>query len=374
MRRTALIFVGAAAGAIAVAAAWWWWTAPPQADASVLAKAAATVPADADGLLAVAQPNRAVRWLLRRPQAAALLALSAPETERAFTRLRGTLEILAREACGPLTVWWRGTEMAATARVPGGAATALRRLAALEGLPARSTPAAADTIGVSIASTSALLEGPAETGPQFGGPGRLAGIARVGAHWWRIQATRGRLDLLAEAPPGLPSPEGPSTIVTSDVGRFVGLALPSNPLPHAPASLAFDADGWALALPGTLPGPEVVRLLTASGDTPAPAPLGVRHWRGVLGEIWALPGPGLAIASRASMLASVISPPHLDESGMVRGPELSVVCVRTADALGALWLLESRAAALRRAAPLVAEVRLARWRILPEGGRIRLEW
>ena len=374
MRRTALILVGAITGAVVLGVAWWWWTAPPRADVSVLAEAAAAIPAGADGLLVVAQPNGAVHWLLRRPQAVALLELSAPRTDEALTRLRRSLETLAREAHGPLAVWWRGTEMAASARVAGGAARALRTLAALEAVPARSAPSVADATVVSIASNSALLEGPSGTGPRFGGPERLSGIARLGARWWRIRATRDRLDLVAGTPPELPAREGPSTIITGDIGRLIGPALSSNALSQASAGLAFDADGWALALPGTPLGPEVMRMLTLGGDTPASPPPGARAWRGVLGEVWALPGPGLTIGSRATMLASLPSPPYAGESGMLRGPELSAVCLRTADALERLWVFESRATALRRAAPLVAQVRLARWRILPEGGRIRLEW
>jgi len=108
--------------------------------------------------------------------------------------------------------------------------------------------------------------------------------------------------------------------------------------------------------------------------TAAASPAGVRRWRGVLGELWVRPGMELAIASSAPMLAALPTPPYAGESGMVRGDELSAACLRAADALEAFVVLGSRAAALRRAAPAVAAVRLARWRILPTGGAIRLEW
>jgi len=374
MNRIALVLVGAAAGAIVLAVAWWLWTAPPGADAGTLAQAAAVVPADADGLLVVGQPSRAARWLLRRPQAVVLLAAAAPEAEGALMRLRGTLATLAGEAQGPVTVWWRGAEMAAAARVSGGSARALRQLAALEGLPLRSAPTGSGDVDVSLASASALLEGPPGKRPQFGDHDRLTAIARAGARWWGVRAGRNRLDLATGEPRELPSASGPSVIVTDDLGRLAGLVPSSSPVPHVPAGLAFGEGGWALTLPGTVPGREVTRLLTLGGDVAVPSSAGVRQWRGVLGEIWARPGAGLAIASSAPMLAALPPPPYVGESGTVRGPELSAACVRAADALTALWLFRSRAEALRRAAPVVAAARLARWRILPDGGLIRLEW
>ncbi len=58
----------------------------------------------------------------------------------------------------------------------------------------------------------------------------------------------------------------------------------------------------------------------------------------------------------------------------MRGADLAATCVRVADALEGIPWLGARVAALRRAAPLAASLRLARWRITPAGGRILLEW
>jgi hypothetical protein len=374
MTRIAYTLSGAVLGAIAVAVVWWWWTVPPRADARTLAAAAAAVPSAADGLVVVAQPSRAARWLLRRPQAAALLAVAAPEAENSLARLRSTLATLAGEADGPLTVWWRGTDVAVAARVPDGSARALRTLAALEGLPVRSVPTVSNGVALSIASAAALLDGATGARPPFGGPDRLTAIVRVGPRWWSVRAERDRLDLASGTVPDLPPPEGPSTIVTDDIGRLIGLASPQVSALHGSAALAFGPGGWALTLPRTAVGPGVTRLLSVGGDAPEPTPAGARRWRGVLGELWVLPGPGLAVASSASMLASLPPAPFAGESGMVRGSELSTACIRAADAVDALWVLQSRAAAMRRAAPAVAALRLARWRIVPDGGVVRLEW
>lgn len=374
MRRAASTLAGAAAGAVVLAAAWWWWTAPPDADAAALEAAAATVPAGADGLLVVGRPARAARWLLRRPQAAVLLAAAAPGTEGSFARLRAALEALAGEARGPLAVWWRGPDVALSAEVGEGAGRALRTLASLQGLPVRSRPTGPGAVTVAIASDGTLLDGPAGRRPATGAPHRLAALARVGPRWWRVLAARGALDLLAGDAPQLPPPGGASTVATADLGRLAALAGPPGVLPHVPCSLAFGPAGWALVVPGTALGPTATRLLTLGGDAPAAAPAGARRWRGVLGELWAAPGSDLTVASSAAMLAARPAPPGPEESGIVRGPELAAACLRAADAFDALLVLGPRAVALRRAAPAVAAVRLARWRIVAAGGTIRLEW
>ncbi len=374
MRRAAFILVGAAVGALAATLAWWWWTAPPLSDAEALAAAATDVQKDADGLLAVAEPRRAARWLLRRPQAVALLAVAAPDARPAFERLRNTLATLAAEARGPLTVWWKGPEAAASARVSDGAAGALRRLAALEGLSSRSVPTRSGGPTVTLATSSALLEGPSGGRPALDGPARLSGIARAGARWWRVRAARESLELLAGAVPELPPSAGPSTIVTQDLGRLVGIVPASVSAPRFAAALAFTRDGWALTLPGAEVGPGFARLLNLGGDRPAETPPGARRWRGLLGEVWALPADGLAIASGPAMLASLPSRPLEGEWGTVRGEELAVACLRAAEAIETLRVLGPRAAALRRSAPAAAAIRSARWRIVSAGGAITLEW
>ncbi len=373
MRRILRLVVVAASCAVAGGIAWRWWTAPPLADAGALADAATVAPADADGVLVIAEPARAARWLARRPQALALVLLAAPGADDGMARLRGALAALAREAGGPLTVWWRGRDVAVGGRVSAGAAKDLARLAALTGLPARATPAGSGEVVVAIATAPAILEGARGPRPSLAA-GRFAAAARRAGRWWLASAGRDRLEVTSGAAPELPAADDGAEVVTADVAALVGPAASAFAGAHVPARLLLDRGAWALELPGTPASETLARLLSVGGDDPAPAPAGARRWRGVLGEVWARTGGGLALASTPDMLARLSAPPPPGELGRLRGPEVAALCVRAAGALGPLPWMAERAAALRRAAPLVAPLRLARWRLVPDGGRIVLEW
>ncbi|TAM47238.1 MAG: hypothetical protein EPN53_12110 [Acidobacteria bacterium] len=371
MRRIAVLLALAALGGVVASLAWRWWTAPPRARAATLAAAAAAVPAQADGLVAIAEPDRALRWLVRRPQALGLLALAAPDAHAALPRMRAILAALARDARGPLTLWWRGPDVAVAASVDPAAGRSLAELAAIEGVPLRSTP---DGGGVTIAAASAaaLLDGGPGTGPEDGPRRELAALARHGTRWWQLEAGRDRLELVSGVPPELPRATGPSVLTTSDLAALAAMAGSGAGLPHAAARLAVAGHDWALGLPATVPSAQLQRILSLGGDTAADA--GAHHWRGLLGDLWSAPPPGFAVASSPEMLAAVAGAPPAGEAGAVRGADLAAACERAADALERVPWLASRAAALRRAAPLAAGVRLARWRVTPAGGRIVLEW
>jgi len=255
MRRAAYILVGAAAGAVALAAAWWWWTAPPVSDAAAPRRRGRGRP----GGRRRARGRRPAgsRRPLAAPPTAGRCAARGRRAGRAIgaCAAQAVVATLGGESRGPLTVWWRGDGMAAAAEVSDGSAHALRMLAALEDLSVRTAPAAPGTVTVAIASDAALLDGPAGGRPQPAGSDRLAGLARVGARWWYLQAARDRLDLVAGTAPELPPRPGPSIVVTADLGRLAGPASLSRALPHVPLGLSFGTAGWALALPGVTPGP-----------------------------------------------------------------------------------------------------------------------
>ncbi len=372
MRRIAVLLALAALGGIVASLAWRWWTAPPRSRTEALAAAAAAVPAQAEGLVAIAEPDRALRWLVRRPQALALLALAAPDADAALPRMRALLAALARDARGPLAVWWRGPDVAAAAPVGAAAARAIGELAAIEGIPLRTAPGGAGDVTVATPSAATLLDGGRGGGPRDGAPPELAALARRGACWWQVNAGRDRLELVSGSPPELPPAADTSVVTTGDLAALAALLGSGNGLPHVPARLAIAGNDWALALPATVPSAQLQRLLSLGGDTPAAA--GARHWRGVLGDLWVAPLPGFAVASRPELLAAVAGAPLAGEAGAVRGADIAAACVRVADALEGVPWLGARAAALRRAAPLAASLRLARWRITPAGGRILLEW
>ncbi len=370
MRRLAILVALTALLGVAAAIAWRWWAAPPAAPASELARSAAAVPARADGLVAIAEPGRALRWLARRPQALALLALAAPEANAAVPRMRALLWALAGDARGPLVVWWEGPNAAAAATVGTASAAALRELAAIEGIPVRTTPVGPGEVTVAAASASALLDGAGGAVPGDGGTGELAALARRGARWWRVEAGRARLDLVSGTPPALPPTAGPSVVATADLAALAA-AAGAGDLPHTAARLAVTANDWALALPEVVPSEAVRRLLGLAG---APDGDAARPRQGALDGLWASASPGLAVASDATLLAAVAGAAPADEAGTVRGGDLAAACERAAGLLGRVPWLGGNAAALRRAAPLLAPVHLARWRLTAAGGRIVLEW
>jgi hypothetical protein len=374
MRRLGLLLVTLGVLAAVAAIAWRWWTAPPRADAGALVLALAVAPADADGALALAQPTRAARWLAAHPQALALVGLAAPAAERSLPRIRGFVLALATKARGPVTVWWRGAELAAGAEVGAGAVSTLRRLAALEALPLRANPATGGAVTVSVATAAEIL-GAGETlpGPRVE-PGSLAALARCGGHLWRARAGRSTLEVVTGAATTLPGETGPETIITSDLAALLSPVVPAGWLPRAPARLLFDSGGWAVQLPATALPNEVRALLALGGDAAAASPPGARHWRGVLGDIWVLPGAGLSIASRPDLLAELPQGTVEGESGNVRGEDLAHVVGRVAAAADGIPGSAGFVRGLHRAVAVLAGVRRARWRLVTQGGRIALEW
>jgi hypothetical protein len=373
MRRLTLLLATVGALAAAVVFAWRWWKAPPREDARVLAAAVAITPAGADGAVALAQPARGARWLASHPQSAILLKLAAPAANRALPRVRASLLALASEARGPLSLWWRGADLAVGTTVRPGAAQALQRLAALEGLPFHVYPAAGGMVTVKVGSAIELL-GRGENGPGPGiEPGALTALARCGGRCWRIRAGRSTLELVAGDPPKTPEPASGGMVITSDLAALVAAVEPVAWVPSAPACLLFDAGGWGAALPATAVSRDARRLLTLGGDTAAETPPGARHWRGLLGDLWVLPGPGLAVASRPELLGKLPGA-IAGESGAVRGADLARLLRRLAEAADILPGSARYGAGLRRAAPVLEALRLVRWRLLPQGGRIVLEW
>ncbi|HVN32439.1 MAG TPA: hypothetical protein VMT45_10675 [Thermoanaerobaculaceae bacterium] len=374
MRRLAVVLATIAVLAAAAALVWRWWTAPPCADAEALATAMAPTPARADGALTIAQPGRAARWLAAHPQAVLLLRLAAPAADRSLPSLQRFLVALASEARGPLTVWWRGADLAACANVKPRATSALRRLAALEGLPINVYPATGGAVSVSVGSATDLLQRGENTPQPEVERGRLAALARCRGRWWRARAGRSALELVAGDPPEVPASTGPGLIVTTDLAALVAAAAPVRWVPSAPARLVFESTGWAAELPDTPVSHEVRKLLALGGDAAADTPPGARHWRGLLGDLWALPGPGLVVSSRPDLLATLPHGTIVGEAGRIRGGDLARLLRRALAAAQGIPGSSAYTAGLQRALPVVEGLRLARWSVLPHGGHIMFEW
>jgi hypothetical protein len=372
MRRFVLAIAILAAAGAATVLIWRWWSAPPAAEGATLAAAVATAPADADGAVAFAQPARAARWLASHPQALALLKLTAPSADRSLPRLRGFLAALTREALGPLSLWWRGAGLAAGAQVRPGAAKALQRLTALEGLAVYVTR---DSAGAVVAAaTGARLLGQPGTPQPIGDSRRFAAVGRCRGRWWYARAGRSFLELVSGDPPALPDRGGVERVATADLAALLGAAAPFDWLPQAPAVVRFDADGWGAALPSSAVSPQLTRLLSLGGEASADLAPGTRHWCGLLGGLWVMQGSNLAIASTPDLLRELPHDEISGENGLVHGSTLARACVKAAAAADAIPGGRKQAAALQRAARLFLALRLARWCLLPQGGHILLEW
>jgi hypothetical protein len=202
----------------------------------------------------------------------------------------------------------------------------------------------------------------------------LTALARCGGRWWRVRAGRFTLELATGDPLELPAPTATDLIATSDLAALVAAVTPLDWLPSAPALILFDRASWGVALPATALSRDFRRLLTLGGDTAVERPAGARHWRGLLGDLWALPGPGVAVASRLDLLVKLPREGIVGETGAVHGAGLARLFKRVADAAEGFPASASYVAAMRRGAPLLDSLRLARWRLLPLGGRILLEW
>jgi hypothetical protein len=371
MSRTAVALVILAALLGAAALAWWWWAAPPLAPASSLAAASRLAAADADGVAVIASPARATRWLVRHPQALALLAVAAPGAVATAPRLRPLAAALVEAARGPLVVWWKGADIGLAASVSDGAQLALTRLAAFQSLPLRRLDGA-----VSVATRPELLAGrPAPAWPQVPA-GRLSALVRCGDLRWQARAGWSSLDVQSGSAPALPGLASPSAVATSRLGAWLGaLNLPAE-LPPQPAVLVFAAaQGAAIHLPDAeLPG--VLRdIIERQPLPPSPqAPPGATHWRSTFGELWIVEDGGLEIATSPALLARLSGALPSGEAGQVAGADLAWTLGRLAEIARQLPFVDQAAADLQRAAQLSAGLRAARWRVTASGGAIRLEW
>jgi len=367
MRRTVVIVALLAAVAGAAALVLLWWTATPAAGEAELAAALAAAPVG-DDRLAIAQPRRAARWLLRHPQALALPALAAPAARPALSRLQPFLRPFAAAARGPLVLWWRGSELAIAARLPAGAARGVAVLAARAGVAYR-----ADGETVVVASDPALLTGERAAAPAAGG-GRAAALAEISGRLWRVHARRDSLSARTGEAPELPAVGAVSRAETLDVAALAGTLGLGAANGGAPARVALAAgSGWAAAVPIAVV-PPIVRdafaLAAGGGGTPG----GELLWKGLLGDvILRNEGDRLLLATGAALLAEVEPRPAGDQ-GSVAGADAAWAAAELAAALERVPLFSREVAALREAGAFAAGLGRARWRATSAGAAIELTW
>jgi hypothetical protein len=354
MRRLALLIGLAVVLSVASWLGWRWWMAPPLQPAATLAAEAARLPEAVDGAVIVGEPGKAIRWLFRHPQAGALVGVASGEARRRADTLRGGTLAMARDARGPLRLWWRGRELAVAATVGAGTRDGMREVAAMGSLAFAASPAGDGAGEVALATSADLLRG--SSAPPGPAPdGRWSAVAFLGGRWWWVRAERDRLEAVTGVPPATPELVGRSVVTSTDVHALLAALSPSLDH-HAPARLLVDEHGdWAVALPATHASRTAERLLAAAGITTAPV------------------GDGTAFASTSALLPALAGPVRGDE-GAVRGGDLAALARRVAGAEVVLVVTGADADDLRRAADLLDGLRAARWRVTPAGGRVVLEW
>jgi hypothetical protein len=356
------VVVGAAL--LAAAGAYLWWTAAPAGDEAALLAALDQAPA-ADGRVALAQPRRAARWLLRHPQALVLLAAAAPDARAALLRLQPLLRPLVGGAQGPLVVWWAGRDVAVATRLRPGTVTALSLLAARNGLVWD-----ADGDLVRVATAAALLA-PVRAAPLPAGTSRLAALADAGGRRWRLVAGRERLAAVSGAAVDLERAAGPSLVESLDaapLARAAGVPAEGAALPLR-AVFAPDL-GWGVAI-GAEALPRLVRDAVRGSAAEGGA---ARQWNGLLGDVWVRGEDGrVLVATGEALLAQVAAPPAV-EQGRVTGRDLAWLTAELAAALERLPLLDREARALHAASGQVAGLGAARWRATAAGAAVELEW
>ena len=357
--------------ALGVWGTWRWWTAPPATAAATMAAAVALAPDDADGIIVLAEPGRAARWLVGHPQALGLLPVAAPAAYRTVAALQPVVRALAVAAQGPLVIWWKGDAAGLGAATDARAANGLRRIAELRGLAF-----SGDDASVRIASAATLLGQDRRAQPPLLAALRLAVLALVRGRWWEGEASRIALILRQGTAPALSAPTPTSQAKASDASTLAAPAgLPVEPF-HGPACLAFAAGrGWGLSLP-TASWPSALRT-ALGGRWPQAAPgavPGAERWTGLAGELFVLPRLGVTAASDAPMLASVGGCNGRSDEGCLDGKDLAWAADRVATLADRLAPLASRSRRLREAAPLLARLARVRWRFGAGGAVVLFEW
>lgn len=336
-----------------------------------MAHCLAGIPGPVDGGLVVAQPLRAGRWLLRRPQALAPLALVAPPGETVLSELEAAARAMARNARGPMAAWWRDGQLAVSASLSAGARQAVTEIAEIRGLPWQDMGE-----HLAVATHSGLLGGTRMERPALPAE-RSAALVLARDRTWSVTLGRSRLEAVSGFGAEFPPPDfRASRLATRDAGALLDLfGLPAPPGEY-PLFLAFGREsGWGLMMPDEHLRPRVARILGSPGRGRERHDSAITSWQGLLGQVWHVrDGDWVVIGSKQELVAVLRDCNVQGEWGHIAGEDLAYLIERVA-AVSRTIGVGSRA---RRALDSVAEgsrqVRHASWQLNPDGGALTIEW
>lgn len=348
---------------------WWWWTAPPLGSGVDLATAAGWAPAEAEGLIVVAQAPRLGRWLARH-RAAALLALAVVPAAHATTQpLQPIAPSLARTARGPVLAWWGESSTGLAAQVARTDVEGLRQVAALRALGWSEQSIDGGHVRVSVFH-GVPGAWPAQL-PDSRPPseGWSSALARVHGQWWRLRLTRAGLAAQSGVPPALPECRDETLIVSSNLLLLArGASLPA----VGGVLLVTGDGGWGLRVGGSRASLERV-LRAVGGRRDAAGDASVQAWRSPFGPFFISGEPGIAIATRAEVLARLPDLDPASEWGCLKGAQIANALTGATTLLDRLPGMPS-GDQMTAAAESLSQVQLCSWRIEPSGGHLDLRW
>ncbi len=354
------------------AAAWWWWTAPPSGLATDLAIAANWAPADAEGVVVVAQPPRFARWLSRHRAVGVLAAAVIPAAFSNAPPLAPIAPSLARTAHGPLVAWWGASSTGLAARVASTDVAGLRHVAALRALGWRQEGAARDLVRIAVFDGALGAEPTPPALPSPPPSGFWSALARVHGRWWYVQLTRGDLMAQSGTPPALPECGEETRIVSCRLASLVGRgALPA----AAPLALIVAADGgWGIRIGAATARTPIETVVGALGERrPVPGDASLQRWTSPFGTLFLSAEPEFAVATRAQLLARLPTLSPASEWGCLRGKQIASALTGAAAILDRLPGMPSQRQ-VTLAADALRQVEACSWQIEPTGGRLALRW
>lgn len=368
-----LFFVGLIGTATVLAGGWWWWTAPPAASPNALAAVAAWAPADAEGVIAVAQAPRLARWLARHRAAAGLALLAAPTAGAAVTPLAPIAPSVARTAVGPVVAWWGISQAGLSARVRATDTAGLRQVAALGGLGWYQKDLGNGEVQVWVLHGEPFLKVLASPPPLLPGDGPWSALIQAHRRWWYVRVTRTALVAQYGAPPPVPHCESETIVVSA---RLPSLLAPGTWFADERVALLATAEGdWAVRVGDHEPSASARRLTRLLGVQREAARNDETEgvWKSPFGTLFLGEGPNLAIASQANLLLRLPTPTATTEWGCVAGGPAAAALERTASALPRVPGLPTREQ-LASLAGSLRQVRACAWRVEAEGGQLVVRW